>query len=212
MEGALLERWAKRLQNLTVSHLPSDYTRPSPPRLVEAALSRSIDPEIQLALFRLALQGTGDSQPTSSFTILLSAFLVLVQRLTGDEDISVGTSSEGGDPFVLRAQISPADSFATLLARVKKVTSVKTHNLTARLNKKAPLIRSRFMILLIISENPKAATTPQNFLFSICASSTLRTHLPLISCLPPTITRTLPSLLLSRLRGLPLEPHHPSLR
>jgi L-aminoadipate-semialdehyde dehydrogenase len=123
MEAALLERWAKRLQNLTVSHLPSDYTRPSPPRLVEAALSRSIDPEIQLALFRLALQGTGDSQPTSSFTILLSAFLVLVQRLTGDEDISIGTSSEGGDPFVLRAQISPADSFATLLARVKKVPS-----------------------------------------------------------------------------------------
>jgi L-aminoadipate-semialdehyde dehydrogenase len=123
MEAALLERWAKRLQNLTVSHLPSDYTRPSPPRLVEAALSRSIDPEIQLALFRLALQGTGDSQPTSSFTILLSAFLVLVQRLTGDEDISIGTSSEGGDPFVLRAQISPADSFATLLARVKQVPS-----------------------------------------------------------------------------------------
>lgn len=121
MQLALLERWGKRLQNLTVSHLPSDYTRPSPPRLVEAALSRSIDPEIQLALFRLALQGTGDSQPTSSFTILLSAFVVLVQRLTGDEDISIGTSSEGGDPFVLRAQISPADSFATLLARVKKV-------------------------------------------------------------------------------------------
>lgn len=121
MQRALLERWAKRLQNLTVSHLPSDYTRPSPPRLVEAALSRSIDPEIQLALLRLALQGTGDSQPTSSFTILLSAFLVLVQRLTGDEDISIGTSSEGGDPFVLRAQISPTDSFATFLARVKKV-------------------------------------------------------------------------------------------
>lgn len=121
MQRALLERWAKRLQNLTVSHLPSDYTRPAPPRLVEAALSRSIDPEIQLALFRLALQGTSDSQPTSSFTILLSAFLVLIQRLTGDEDISIGTSSEGGDPFVLRAQISPADSFAALLARVKKV-------------------------------------------------------------------------------------------
>ena len=123
MDMAVLERWAKRLQNLTVSHLPSDYTRPSPPRLVEAELSRSIDPEIQLALYRLALQSTGDSQPTSSFTILLSAFLVLVHRLTGDEDISLGTSSEGGDPFVLRAQISPTDSFAALLSRVKKVTS-----------------------------------------------------------------------------------------
>jgi L-2-aminoadipate reductase len=118
---SLLERWAKRLQNLTVSHLPSDYTRPSPARLVEAALSRSIDPEVQLALFRLVLQGTNDSQSTSPFTILLSAFIVLVQRLTGDEDISVGTSSEGGDPFVLRCRASPTESFTSLLRTVKQV-------------------------------------------------------------------------------------------
>ena len=121
MDVSLLERWAKRLQNLTVSHLPSDYTRPSPPRLVEAAVSRSIEPEVQLALFRLAIQGTGDSQRTSSFTILLSAFIVLVQRLTGDEDISIGTSSEGGDPFVLRTKIAAADSFNALLNNVKQV-------------------------------------------------------------------------------------------
>jgi L-aminoadipate-semialdehyde dehydrogenase len=121
MSVALLERWAKRLQSLTVSHLPSDYTRPSPPRLVEAALSRSIDAEVQLSLFRLAIQGTNDSQATTPFTILLSAFIVLVQRLTGDEDISIGTSSEGGDPFVLRCGISPSDSFTDLLRKVKTV-------------------------------------------------------------------------------------------
>jgi L-2-aminoadipate reductase len=120
--ASLLERWAKRLQNLTVSHLPSDYTRPSPPRLVEAALSRSIAPEVQLALFRLVIQGTNDSQSTSPFTILLSAFIVLVHRLTGDEDISIGTSSEGGDPFVLRCRLTSADSFTTLLRAVKQVS------------------------------------------------------------------------------------------
>ena len=118
---SLLERWSKRLQNLTVSHLPSDYSRPSPPRLVEAALSRSIDPEVQLALFRLVIRGTNDSQSTSPFTILLSAFIVLVQRLTGDEDISVGTSNEGGDPFVLRCLVSPIESFTSLLRNVKQV-------------------------------------------------------------------------------------------
>lgn len=120
-QPSLLQRWAKRLQNLTVSHLPSDYTRPFPPRLVEAALSRSIDPEVQLALFRLVLQGTNDSQSTSPFTILLSAFIVLVQRLTGDEDISIGTSSESGDPFVLRCRVSPTESFTSLLRTVKQV-------------------------------------------------------------------------------------------
>jgi L-aminoadipate-semialdehyde dehydrogenase len=77
-----------------------------------------------LSLFRLAIQGTNDSQPTTPFTILLSAFIVLVQRLTGDEDISIGTSSEGGDPFVLRCGISPSDSFTSLLEKVKKVGSV----------------------------------------------------------------------------------------
>jgi L-2-aminoadipate reductase len=121
MENPLLERWAKRLQNLTVSHLPSDYTRPSPPRLVEAALSRSIDPQVQLALFRLVIQGASDSQPLSPFTILLSAFIVLVHRLTGDEDISIGTSSEGGDPFVLRCRIGNQESFGDLLHKVKQV-------------------------------------------------------------------------------------------
>lgn len=123
MDTALLERWAKRLENLTVSHLPSDYTRPSPPRLVEAALSRSIDAEVQLSLFRLVLRGTGDSH-TTPFTILLSAFIVLVQRLTGDEDISIGTSNERGDPFVLRCRLSPSDPFTSLLQTVKRVLAI----------------------------------------------------------------------------------------
>lgn len=122
MGPPLLERWGNRLRNLTVSHLPSDYNRPSPPRMVEAAVSRSIDTETQLALVKLVLEGTGDSLPTSPFTILLSAFIVLVHRLTGDEDISIGTSSEGGDPFVLRCQAPPTDPFSALLQRVKQAT------------------------------------------------------------------------------------------
>lgn len=122
--ASLLEKWANRLQNATVSRLPTDYTRPSPPRLVEASVSRSIDPEVQLALFRLVLQATDEPQSTSRFTILLSAFIVLVQRLTGDEDISIATSSEGGDPFVLRCKVSPSESFADLLRRVKQVPPI----------------------------------------------------------------------------------------
>jgi len=121
MNGALLERWAKRLDNLTVSHLPSDYTRPSPPKLVEAALSRAIGPEVQLAILRMIFQGPNDSLSITPFTILLSAFIVLVQRLTGNEDISIGTSSEGGDPFVLRSRIAPSEPFTTVLNRVKQV-------------------------------------------------------------------------------------------
>ena len=121
MEPSPLERWAKRLEKLTVSHLPSDYTRPSPPEYVEAAVVHSIAPNVQHALFRLARQTAGESQPTSPFTILLSAFVVLVQRLTGDEDISIGTSSDEGDPFVLRSRVTPSESFRSLLSNIKKV-------------------------------------------------------------------------------------------
>lgn len=124
MASPLLERWGNRLQNLTVSHLPSDYNRPSPPRMVEAAVSRSIGRETQLALVKLLLERTGDSLPTSPFSILLSAFIVLVHRLTGDEDISIGTSSEGGDPFVLRCQAIASDPFSALLQRVKQAIAL----------------------------------------------------------------------------------------
>jgi L-2-aminoadipate reductase len=92
--------------------------------MVEAALSASLHPEVQLALFRLSIQSCGNSAPTSPFTILLSAFLVLVQRLTGDDDISVGTSSENGDPFVLRSTVTPSEPFINLLSRVQQVPAL----------------------------------------------------------------------------------------
>jgi L-2-aminoadipate reductase len=120
-QAEALGRWANRLQNATVSHLPSDYTRPSPPRMVEAALSRTLSPEVQLALLRLSIRDKDGQQSFSPFTILLSAFIVLVYRLTGDEDISIGTSSEVGDPFVLRCTLSPMDGFNVLLEKVKQV-------------------------------------------------------------------------------------------
>lgn len=89
--------------------------------MVEAGLSRSLDPEVQLALLRLSIQNSQGAQATSPFTVLLSAFLALVHRLTGDEDLSIGTSSEVGDPFVLRCRLSASDSFNSLLERVKQV-------------------------------------------------------------------------------------------
>ena len=175
-DASLLERWANRLQNATVSHLPTDYTRPSPPRLVEASVSRSIDPEVQLALFRLVLQATDGPQSTSRFTILLSAFIVLVQRLTGDEDISIATSSEGGDPFVLRCRVSPSESFADLLRQVKLVTAIhllrRIQSLIERLKPKERQTLLDFTISLNISVNLSQIGTPKRSpLFSIYVST-----------------------------------------
>ena len=47
--------------------------------------------------------------------------MTLISRLTGDEDIAVGTSKDNGVPFVLRTAVDLKEDFATLLARVDEV-------------------------------------------------------------------------------------------
>lgn len=114
-----LERWAQRLQNLTVSPLTRDYPDNQKPeqikRVIEAFESHQLPNEAQLALKKLS--GT-----SSGFTAFLTAFVVLVARLTGDEDIAIGTnSSEDGRPFVLRVSIDLSDTFLQLYGKVEKV-------------------------------------------------------------------------------------------
>jgi L-aminoadipate-semialdehyde dehydrogenase len=111
-----LEIWAQRLSNLTVSPLTRDYPdsqKPESKRAIEAFESLQLPKETQSQLQKF----TG-----SSFTIFLTAFVVLVARLTGDEDIAVGTSSdEDGRPFVIRVPIDTSETFSQLYAKVDKV-------------------------------------------------------------------------------------------
>ena len=115
-----LERWAQRLQSLTVSPLTRDYPDNQKPdqvkRVIEAFESFKLSKDAQLALQKL-------SGPSSSgFIAFLAAYVVLVARLTGDEDIAIGTSSnEDGRPFVLRVSIDPSDTFLQLYGNVEKV-------------------------------------------------------------------------------------------
>lgn len=116
---ARLARWEERLRSLTTPSLPTDYVRPDPPRIVEAVHSVAVPEGVRLALLQLAI--LDGSNPVPPFTVLLAAFAVLAARLTGDEDIAVGTSAEGGDPFVLRVAVTGAMTFVGLLGEVKKV-------------------------------------------------------------------------------------------
>lgn len=54
-------------------------------------------------------------------TIFLSALIVLVSRLTGDDNIALGTSNGNGVPFVLSTAIDLKEAFKDLLARVNEV-------------------------------------------------------------------------------------------
>lgn len=114
-----LERWAQRLQNLTVSPLTRDYpdtqNQELPKRAIEAFETFKLSEDTEGKLQKL-------SGSSSGFTIFLTAFVVLVARLTGDEDIAIGTTSaEDGRPFVLRVPIDASETFLQLYAKVQKV-------------------------------------------------------------------------------------------
>ncbi|CAG7949805.1 unnamed protein product [Penicillium olsonii] len=110
-----LEAWAQRLNNLTVSPLTRDYPDTQTTdnkRAIEAFESLQLPKESQSQLQKI-------SGSSSAFTVFLTAFVVLVARLTGDEDIAVGTSSdEDGRPFVIRVPIDASETFVQLYKKV----------------------------------------------------------------------------------------------
>ena len=119
---ARLQRWEDRLRSLTTQTLTTDYVRPGPPGLVEAIHSVTIPEVTRTALLQLSI--LDGSNLFSPFTILLAAFAILSFRLTGDEDISLGTSGENKEPFVLRTPIDGQTTFQSLLNKVKEVSYI----------------------------------------------------------------------------------------
>lgn len=115
-----LERWTSRLQNLTVSPLTRDYPeQDSSRKVIEAFETLTLPEEAHSAAVKLSkIAGC------SEFVTFLAAYVVLISRLTGDEDIAVGTSiAEDGRPFVLRVPVSFEESFESLQSKVEKVLS-----------------------------------------------------------------------------------------
>lgn len=117
---ARLQRWEDRLRNPTTQSLTTDYVRPDPPHLIEAIYSVTIPETVRTALLQLSILDS--SNPLSPFTILLAAYVVLSFRLTGDEDINLGTSSETKEPFVLLTPVNGQATFQSVLNKVKEVT------------------------------------------------------------------------------------------
>lgn len=73
----------------------------------------------QNAVQKLQKRDGKDEYP--ALTIFLSALMVLVSRLTGDDNIALGTSNGDGAPFVLSTTIDLKEAFMDLLARVNEV-------------------------------------------------------------------------------------------
>ncbi|KZO98482.1 alpha-aminoadipate reductase Lys1p [Calocera viscosa TUFC12733] len=133
VNGALharLQQATARLQSLPAMALPTDYPRPGALRLVEAVQSHDLSPATSRSLLKLAVfqEDEGDvavdsdeeqEQPTP-FQLLLAAFVVLLHRYTGDNDVLIGSSAESTpDPLILRVNVEPSDPFWSVVRRVQ---------------------------------------------------------------------------------------------
>ena len=112
-----LERRAEKLHNITISPLTRDYPDYQKPELTKRAIEA----------FESSIPSEGAQQalrkvPGSGFIVFLTAFVVLVARMTGDEDFAIATSSsEDGRPFVIRVPVDAAEPFLQVYAKVEKV-------------------------------------------------------------------------------------------
>lgn len=196
-----------RLQNLPSLSLPTDYPRPTEgTRLIEAAHVADLSTQTASSLMRLALYTEDDNeddndedpddktqtqQPPSAFHLLLSAFVVLLHRYTGDTDIVIGSSSATvREPLVLRLAIDPSDPFWAIVRRVQQVENEAEANavpfdaLRRALSKgsheeeeTAPLFRVRFFDEMDQVKDPNFIRTTQ-----------LTSDLTIFITRPPTTT------------------------
>lgn len=96
-----LDFWIQTLDSPTLNILPFDFQRPTDGSVIQDTL-------------KLSLPKNAD------FFTTLSVYALLTYRLTGDDDITVGTNSESGEEFVLRFPIDPTKTFGELHDQIKK--------------------------------------------------------------------------------------------
>ena len=135
-QGALLERqlayWLDHLR-LAPAHLNLPTDRPRPPVQSHKGAAHSFDLAAQLAA---PLRAIAMRNNATIYMLLLSAFLTVLYRWSGETDIVVGSTVSGGrlqsgtehlmglfvNTLALRADLSGSPPFSTLLKRIKRVT------------------------------------------------------------------------------------------
>ena len=122
--------WRQQLADApTALDLPTDFPRPALRSYKGRRISVSLPPELSEALRRLSRV-----ENATLFMTLLTAFVTLLFRYSGQEDVIVGTPIAGRSMFetefligafvntlVLRGDLSGNPSFRELLARVRKM-------------------------------------------------------------------------------------------
>ncbi len=135
LEGPRLERllgyWRRQLDALPVLELPHDRERPPRPSFRGSTLELRIGGAAGAGLRALAR-----AESATPFMVLLAAFQALLHRLSGQDDIAVGTVVANRrrpeledlagffvNPLVLRTPLAGNPTFRELVGRVRDVTS-----------------------------------------------------------------------------------------
>lgn len=127
----LLEYWKEKLGNgLMNLELPTDHPRPAVKSYRGGLLTYNAPRSLTADLKKLA-----GSCNTTMFTVLLSAFYVLLNRYTGQHDITIGTPIANRNraeiepligffvnTIVLRADLSGNPDFLTVVKHVKEIS------------------------------------------------------------------------------------------
>ncbi len=140
LQGDIRERqlayWRQALANYEALALPTDYPRPAQVNYQGRDFTFALDPRLSDRLRSLAKM-----QETTLYTVLLSAFYVTLAKLTGQNDIVLGTPTDNRhhaqtqpligmfvNSLVLRAQLQHTVSVAALIAQThQQVAEAKAH-------------------------------------------------------------------------------------
>ncbi|KIX97119.1 uncharacterized protein Z520_07233 [Fonsecaea multimorphosa CBS 102226] len=150
--------WTQHLQDQTISPLTRDYPEATaenvPKRPIEAAESLAAPVTTRNALKTL-------SGLASFTTIIQTALIVLVSRLTGDEDISIGTNAKtNGPPFVLKTAVVASEPFSQLLKKVQDLSAQAAEKIVSLADLQASLKRPILFRFGVFDSNDDGASLP----------------------------------------------------
>lgn len=172
--AASLDFWRKQLADAPAgTNLPTDFARAAKPSSAGDNVWFGIDAEATAKVRALAQQ-----HDASVYQVLLTVFLILLQRWSGDTDITVGSpianrprpELEGLIGFFvntlpIRVPLADDPDFLTLLARVRAVTlesyahaEIPFEQLVEKINPERRLNQSPFFQVMFAMQN--AAATP----------------------------------------------------
>jgi len=170
-----LEYWRERLEGAPpLLELPTDRPRPPMQTYRGSAVMRSFSPEVSRRLAERARE-----EKTTVFALLLAGFDLLLSRLTGRDDVIVGTAVAGRsrketepligffvNTLVLRTDLSGASSFRQLIERVKRVVlgayahqDMPFERLVEALQPERALAYSPLFQVMLVLDNTRAEGT-----------------------------------------------------